>query len=457
MPPWNSTISSLAARAWTKTSNNWNQVWFQDKTTLPLDVIRLLLGFLLFFNYAMYSSDDVLALYSNHGLFSKDVVPEMQTLSSFSLFAYLDQDWQVLTFHYVFVSLAFMLFVGWHTSWAKWLVLIGHLSYFNRNEFLFYGVDTVAIALLLILCIAPIGRYLSLDRVEYQRRLMKEKGLDARAPAFTSRRGFACQRLIQIQMAIIYFSSAIEKLYGNSWWSGEAPWFAMANNETAFFPLGVFAEHFWLINLMAYGTILIEIAYPFLIWGYKTRPYLLAGALMLHTSIALLLGMYYFAAVMICGHLAFMRRGWYAAAGEWWRDKLGGMEMIYDGDCGFCKRSMIWFLGFDGLRQIKTRNYRSDPSPLVASEKVDVALYVVTPDNKAIPGFDAYRHVVLRVPGMWWLVPFFYIPALSRWIGRPTYLWIARNRMVLSKYFFTAKSAKDETGGSCGLKTQTPD
>ena len=411
----------------------WFRIWFQDKNTVPLEVTRLGVGFLLFVNYAMFLPSDVIALYSDSGVFSRAVVPEMTQLEWFSIFVFFDHDWQVLAFHYVFVVLCFLLFVGWQTRWVKWLVLIGHISYFNRNEFLFYGVDTVAIALLLILCIAPIGSALSLDRVRKVREHKKKYGLDASLPLPTSQRGFACQRLMQLQMAVIYFSAGIEKLYGDMWWSGIAPWVALNNNETAFFPMGLLADQFWIVNLMAFGTILIEISYTFLIWGYKTRPYLLIAALFLHASIAVMMGMYYFASMMILGHLAFMRRHWYEYAGQWWKEKIGAMEMIYDGECGFCKRAMASFLAYDGLNQISVRDYRTNPSPVVASEKVDKALYLVTKDEKAIPGFDAYQYAVLRVPGLWWQVPFFYIPILSKMFGRPIYNWIAANRGTISQ------------------------
>jgi predicted DCC family thiol-disulfide oxidoreductase YuxK len=251
-----------------------------------------------------------------------------------------------------------------------------------------------------------------------------------------SRRGFACQRLIQFQMAVIYFYAGVEKLTGNLWWIGEAPWYALNNNEVAFIPMGLFAEHFWLINLVAFGTIFLEISYPFLIWGKKTRPYFLVAAFILHAGIAVFMGMYYFASFMVCGHITFMRRGWYEAAGRWWRERTGAIEMIYDGDCGFCKKSMALFLAFDGLQQITTRNYHVSPSAVVSSEAADKALYTVTSDNKTFPGFEAYRYVVVRAPGMWWFAPLFYIPVLSRAIGHPVYSWVASHRMMLSKYFF---------------------
>jgi hypothetical protein len=187
----------------------------------------------------------------------------------------------------------------------------------NRNPFAAYGVDAVLVVFLFLLCIAPIGSSLSLDRLRQvkKHKIKADTGEGLALP--TSQYGFACQRLMQFQMAIIYFSSGIEKLQGKMWWSGEAPWFAMVNYSTAFFPVRLFAEHFWLVNLMAYGTLLIEISYAFLIWGAKTRPFLLVAALFLHLAIAVVLGMYYFAAVMAVGHLVFMRRHWYRQAESW--------------------------------------------------------------------------------------------------------------------------------------------
>jgi len=423
----------------------WFYLWFQDKNTIPLEVTRLGVGFLLFFNYVMFSPSDLLVLYGESGLLSHDVVPEMNELLTFSVFVFFDQPWQLLLFHYTFVILCFFLFIGWKTSWIKWLVLIGHLSYFNRNEYLFYGVDTVLIALLIILCVAPIGSALSMDRVNKVRKHKNKFGLEASLPLPTSQYGFACQRLLQMQMAIIYFSSGIEKLYTDAWWSGDAPWIAMVNNETAFFPVGIFAEFYWIINLMAYATLLIEIGYAFLIWGHKTRPFFLAAAVFLHINIAIMLGMYYFAAVMIFGHLAFMRRHWYVNIGSWWRNKIGSMEMIYDGQCGFCKRAMASFLAFDGLKQISIRDYRTNPSPIVPSEKVDKALYLVTENKLALPGFDAYRFAVLRVPGLWWQIPFFYIPFFSKLFGRPIYHWIATNRAKISQCVVKPSSSEKES------------
>jgi predicted DCC family thiol-disulfide oxidoreductase YuxK len=128
------------------------------------------------------------------------------------------------------------------------------------------------------------------------------------------------------------------------------------------------------------------------------------------------------------GHMSFVRPEWLSSLGAAWKRKMGDMEMIYDGACGFCRRSMVWFLAFDGLSQIRIRDFRTNPSPIVSDEQMTKALYLVLSDGRALPGFEAYRYVVLRVPGLWWQVPFFYVPLFSRLLGHPIYNWIAANR-----------------------------
>ncbi len=348
-----------------------------------------------------------------------------------SVFFHFTAPWQWAVFHGIFLFCCAAFMCGWRTSWVKWVVLIGQISYDHRNPILIYGVDKILACLLLILCLAPIGRAMSLDRVRAVR-AAKLKGLLATAPRYSSPWAGACTRLMQIQMAVLFFYSGITKIKGDDWWYGDALWFVFASPDfynTAI--LDVFASHYWLVNVASYGTILIEIAYPFLIWQPRTRPYLLGLALFLHFMFATLMGLYYFSFVMMMGHMSFVRPEWLTRLGVAWRRKMGEMEMIYDGRCGFCVRSMASFLAFDGLGQIKIRDFRANPSPVVSDARMEKALHLVLPDGRALPEFEAYRYVVLRVPGLWWQIPFFYVPVFSRLLGHPIYNWIAANRSRL--------------------------
>jgi predicted DCC family thiol-disulfide oxidoreductase YuxK len=409
----------------------WRQIWFQDESTLPLEIARIGIAAAMLLHYGL-ASPHLFTFWGDSGWLPRALLDEqLRDPWLQSVHFYFTAPWQWIAFHGLFLLCCAAMAAGWRTSWVKWLVLVGHISYTNRNPAMIYGVHAILACLLLILCFAPIGRALSLDRVR-EVRAAKRRDLNADPAPFTSPWAFACTRLMQIQMAVLFFFSAAHKLRGNDWWNGDAVWKVFVQNDYYNgFILDVLASQYWLANVATYGTVLIEIAYPFLIWQRRTRPYMLAGAIFLHLQFAFLMHLYFFSFVMIMGHMSFLRAAWLSRLGAWWKRKIGAMEMIYDGNCAFCKRSMAWLLAFDGLRQIGIRDFRSNPSPVVSDERLLKRLYLVLPDRRALGGFEAYRYVVLRVPGLWWLVPLFYLPVLSRLFGHPIYDWIAANRARL--------------------------
>lgn len=425
------TSTPFVRNAFAALGDLWSRIWFQDQPTTPLEITRIGVGLALVLHYGM-ASPYLFTFWGDDGWLPRELLARtaLNPWKQSALF-YFTAPWQWAAFHTLFLLCAAALMLGWRTSWVKWFVLIAHISYDYRNPEMTYGVHAMLACLLLILCFAPIGRAISLDRVREVRRA-KHKDLAAHPPACTSRWGFACTRLMQIQMAVIFFFSATDKLKGNDWLRGDAIWnvFVIDDYSNGML-LDLFASQYWMVNVATYATILIEIAYPFMIWQRASRPYLLAAAIFLHLQFAFLMNLYCFSFVMIMGHVSFMRPEWLQRLGAAWKQRMGAMEMIYDGTCGFCKRSMAWFLAFDGLRQISVRDFRTDPSPVVSDDKMLKALYTVLPDGRALPGFEAYRYVVPRVPGTWWLVPFFYIPFFSRFLGHPIYNWIATNRSRL--------------------------
>jgi predicted DCC family thiol-disulfide oxidoreductase YuxK len=429
------TLTRLVRGTFAAFSQAWSQVWFQDSRTSPLEITRIGVGAAVLLHYTL-AIPYLFDLWGDAGWSPRYAALAMSDPWMESVFFYLNAPWQLIAFHTLFLPCCAALMAGWRTSWVKWIVLIGHISYVHRNLTVVYGVDWVVTSLVFIMCVAPVGRALSLDRVRAVRKAKlknPETTLETVLPPYQSPWAGACIRLMQIQMAVIFFYSAISKLHSDIWLSGDAVWIVFASDDYYHSTmLGILASHYWLANLATYGTILIEIAFPFLIWQRSTRPYLLAAAIFLHLQFALLMGLFYFSFVMIMGHMSFVRLEWLARLGAAWKRALGDMEMIYDGRCGFCVRSMVWFLAFDGLGQIKVRNFRTDHSPIVSDAQMQKALYLVLPDGRALPGFEAYRYVVLRVPALWWQIPLFYVPVLSRLVGHPVYNWIASHRSLLS-------------------------
>ena len=428
------TLARAGRESFVALGRAWSQIWFQPRPTTPLEIARIGVGSAILFHYGM-ATPFLFVFWGDTDWMPRDVAlmyldgPWMQ-----SVFFYFSAPWQWIAFHIFFLLCCAAFVVGWRTSWVKWIVLVGHISYDYRNLTLSYGAESIAACLLFILCLAPVGRAMSLDRVRAVR-AAKRANLEATLPPYTGPWAGACTRLMQIQMAVLFLYSGIEKIRGDEWWSGDALWWAFTTTEFYHDPLlALFAQQYWLVTVGTYASIVIEIAFPFLIWQRATRPYLLAAAIFLHVSFAVLLGLVYFSFIMSMGHMSFLRPEWLHSLGAWWKRKIGDMEMIYDGRCGFCVRSMAWLLAFDGLGQIKIRDFRTNPSPVVSDAQLEKALYLVLPDSRALPGFEAYRYVVLRVPGLWWQIPFFYVPVLSRLFGRPIYNWVATHRSWLFSF-----------------------
>lgn len=431
-------MNNLFKRCWQQWFNAWSRIWFKNDDGLQLEIVRFFIGCLLLINY-IGLTPYLVDFYSNDGWVNLAAIDyEVNTPWIISIHFWITETWQLLALHGFFLAACIGFTIGFHTRWVKWIVLIGHLSYLHRNPAIIYGVDNILASLLLLLCLAPIGRHFSIDAV---RRNYKKKinNLNTELSFQPSPWGFACTRLIQLQMATLYFFSAVDKLKGETWWSGDALWIALNNFEFNNISVMWLAEHYWVANLMTYATLMIELGYTFLIWGKPTRPYFLAAALILHLGIAVLMGLYLFAAVMAVGHLAFLRTEWILNTLNAWKKTIGQLEMFYDGQCGFCKRSMAWLLAFDGLNQIQATDFRDKQLPTIDYHQHEKAIYLSNPSTNPLSGFNAYQYLVGRIPGLLWLFPLFNIPYLSKKVGSAVYRYVASNRYIFSNYFFKSK------------------
>jgi len=251
--PGLATLASLARAALAAGGRAWSQFWFQDSLTAQLEVVRIGLGAALLCHYAMVTPY-LLYFWGDAGWIPRDIALQYITDSSMqSVLLYFTAPWQWYAFHalFLFCCAAFML--GWRTAVVKWIVLAGQISYNYRNLAVGYGVDIVLPCLLYILCFAPIGRAMSLDRVRAVR-AAKRGNLAATLPPYSSRWAGACIRLMQIQMAVMLLYSGLSKR-GDDWWNGDAIWDLISTNQFYNGPLlDLLAHHYWLVNAATYAT-----------------------------------------------------------------------------------------------------------------------------------------------------------------------------------------------------------
>src|SRR5262249_3594461 len=124
-------------------------------------------------------------------------------------------------------------------------------------------------------------------------------------------------RLIQVHLAIIYLAGGTSKLLGSMWWSATALNLVMLNYNFAPLHLAPYrgamawlASHRWLWEVAMTGggiyTLVIEIGFPFLVWRPRWRPFMICGAVLLHTGIGLFMGLVTFSLMMMVMVLSFV-------------------------------------------------------------------------------------------------------------------------------------------------------
>lgn len=261
-----------------------------------LELLRIALGLALLASF-LPLTPHLAELYGDDGWVSREAFTTLSLDAGwYSLFAWCRGPAALTLVHAVFLSMAVAFTAGWGVRWVKWPLWLLYLSYLNRNPAIVYGADLLMASLLLPVCVAP------------SRRLDEPFADPGGAPSGV--RAAVCLALVRWQMAIVFFFTAAHKLRGELWWSGEAVWVVVNNVEFAYAPVaGWLAGHVWLVPIATHGVLLVELAYPFLIWNSRARPWVLGAAIVFHLGTAALFGLYLFAWVAIAGHLSFAPEG----------------------------------------------------------------------------------------------------------------------------------------------------
>jgi len=108
------------------------------------------------------------------------------------------------------------------------------------------------------------------------------------------------------------------------------------------------------------------------------------------------------------------------------------LDVVYDGRCGFCARSLdictrLARRPIFRLHDANDREAIGTRFPMLATADTDAAMFVVTESGEVFRGFFAFRRMMWTSPWLFPFLPFFYAPGASL-IGPRVYDWVARNR-----------------------------
>jgi hypothetical protein len=157
-------------------------------------------------------------------------------------------------------------------AFSGWLAAV---SYSWRNMDIVHSGDNLIRIGMFFLIFARSDGALSLPR-EVRRRFFPQAGADAPSPP--SPVPAWPQRILQIQLCILYLSAGIWKAMGPTWRNGTAVGLVLQLGEFQRFPIPDFFMTPVMSLVMTYGTLAFELGFPLLVWVPRLRlPVLIAG------------------------------------------------------------------------------------------------------------------------------------------------------------------------------------
>ncbi|MEU3243325.1 MULTISPECIES: HTTM domain-containing protein [unclassified Streptomyces] len=222
--------------------------------------------------------------------------------------------------------------LGWRTRVLSVLFAVVVISFHARAIFMTDGGDNLVLLMAIYLAFTACGRRWSLDarrvrlraaRTEAPAQLVKRPVLrqlrESRATLTTVVHNCG-MFVIAVQVCFLYGSAGLFKVQGASWGAGTALHFVL--NLRLFQPWPALShlvdQHTILIAVAGYMTVLLQVAFPFVLFGRLKYP-VLAMLLGMHLGIAVLMGLPLFSGAMIIADAAFLPDRFYTSLPYLWQ------------------------------------------------------------------------------------------------------------------------------------------
>ena len=217
-----------------------------------------------------------------------------------------------------FLSLA-GLAAGYRTRMMGIFAWLTHLILNTTGHFTAYGVETFTHISLFYCMVLPVGAAWSIDNLKRPSKL---------PPHLVT----LSIRVVQLHLCIMYLASGLEKAMGDQWWSGEAVWIALQQDQFHQVDTGWMAAMPFIAKCLCWCTLLVETFYPVGMLWRKTRKYWLPAIVSMHLFIALFLGLHLFGALMILLNIAAFSHQAFPSLFRFRKKIIWGKKMGYDVD-----------------------------------------------------------------------------------------------------------------------------
>jgi hypothetical protein len=293
----------------------WNRFWFAPADSLPVCVLRILVGLLAAAHF-LELGQGLNVWYASDGVVPPAAVRRLLELTTsgteyrYSYLNGLPASSALVAMHVLAIGASLMFAVGFLTRISGLLTLAALLAYVHRVPQVAGHVEPVLSFLIGYLCIAPSGTWWSLDR-----RLFGSSKAHATLKMIlgTEDQPVASNvalRLTQVHLAMFYAMMGLTKLYGDAWWEGSAVWILIAQTQSR--PLDLTVIRRWgqigeyVVNFWTHAIVYFELAFGILIWTRIGRPILLWLSVLIWLSVIVATGQLLFGLTMLAANVVFL-------------------------------------------------------------------------------------------------------------------------------------------------------
>jgi hypothetical protein len=262
---------------WQTISSHWDKFWFEPQSPLPVALFRIIYA-LIVLQFVCLMWPDAGLWFGSHAIVSSETANHYLEVPRLSLLNILPEgDAGVQLLFSVFFLSTLTLAMGLFSRTSALLIFLCTLSLQVRDPFLWHSGENLMRIAALFLAVSHCGQALSLDRLL---KIWTAKEFSMSAPSSSLRLNPWAQRLLQVQLLLVYVQGSIYKMLGPSWRDGTAVYYVSRHTQWQRLPVPFLFDQLWTCKFLTWSTLFFETSFWILIWIKKLRyPILLAGLL----------------------------------------------------------------------------------------------------------------------------------------------------------------------------------
>jgi len=296
----------------------WNAFFFAPQSPIPIALFRIIYGLLVIATLTLLRPD-WLTWYGPHAWVNLSTMHALEPGARLNLFAVIPQtDAWINALFWIFLGSAILLTIGFLTRLNSLLVFLCLASIHQRNVYILHAGDTFLRVAGFFLIFAPAGAALSLDRLTIDRLIRIWRGKE---DASIQPRSPWAQRMIQFELALMYFATFCVKLKGAPWLQGTAMYYILHLDEFKRFPIPSWFLHPLMLKLESWSALVLEFSLGVLIWVKELRYIILTLGLLFHLSLEYALNIPLFQWDILSAYVLFIDPADITRAWDWLRTR----------------------------------------------------------------------------------------------------------------------------------------